>query len=908
MKFKRIVLLYVCLNQLIFALYIKEEQFEELDISQYTLQIEDINYNVSNGVLNVVANPTGVDQEFELFYPVNSTLTSTGILNFTVLAHNSANVTDGGTYIDEDGDVSPRNNVECGIVFNHFLGDGSIYLVNLNGNKSIKYYDINGYDGHGFLSVDGINEVYLRISYNFSTSIATTSYSIDGIDFTTLGTEYALNDYFIAGLAVESRNVAYDQGDVYFDNFVISEDMNYDSTLTDDPYSDSIAIPATIINEQFNAQPNYFNVYNEQNEFGGESSLFTNVSDGIMSFITDGSSEDMIQLSYPISSSDTSTGTLYFTVEAGNSAIVTDGGISNYGEAVNQAVVWLEFDDFSDNGVIDGEIALQNHNGVKRITYGDDNYIEMSSFDKIYLRLSYDFNANLIKQFYSNDGVNFIEINSMNANDIDNNFTITLGVESDNTEFKEGEVYFDNFVIADDASYGTDEQQPNILVLRNFLPNNKETIIVNSLTGSSVKDFAIYGNEYYILFENGVVQTNEGVINNAYGSIDKISLSNDDLLLLNNEGEIIYLGNNSSLENVPTGTGYKSIAIDHGTYALAINNIGEIIGWGNDPASSVPILGNIPLGNGFVEVKATRFYAVALKEDGTVVAWGKSAFGRTNTSHLSDVVDISASYSQGLVLLSSGNLDNWGSFHTIDNISPPEGSHFIDISSRDNFNMALNPLNELHIWGEGVETSPINLYSLEHNPKSILYESWVLSSFFESEINSNDSDSDGIIDEFDEFPYNPHESVDSDGDGIGDNSDAFPFDASSSSDSDGDGLGDNVDAFPNDPTETLDTDGDGVGDNSDAFPFDYNERFDSDNDGVGDNSDAFPNDPNETFDEDSDGVGDNADAFPNDSNETTDSDSDGVGDNADAFPNDSTETHDTDADGVGDNSDVFPND
>ena len=41
-----------------------------------------------------------------------------------------------------------------------------------------------------------------------------------------------------------------------------------------------------------------------------------------------------------------------------------------------------------------------------------------------------------------------------------------------------------------------------------------------------------------------------------------------------------------------------------------------------------------------------------------------------------------------------------------------------------------------------------------------------------------------------------------------------------SKDSDSDGVGDNEDAFPFNALETKDTDGDGVGDNSDVYPSD----------------------------------------------------------------------------------------
>ena len=165
---------------------------------------------------------------------------------------------------------------------------------------------------------------------------------------------------------------------------------------------------------------------------------------------------------------------------------------------------------------------------------------------------------------------------------------------------------------------------------------------------------------------------------------------------------------------------------------------------------------------------------------------------------------------------------------------------------------------------------------------------------------AKDTDSDGHIDIYDDFPKDPDEYIDSDNDGVGDNSDAFPDDPSETKDTDNDGVGDNADNFPYDPTETLDSDGDGAGDNSDAFPNDPTEFSDSDSDGVGDYADVFPFNANETRDSDSDGVGDNSDAFPLNEFESRDTDSDGVGDKTDAFPEDPAASLDSDYDGYPD--------
>ena len=233
------------------------------------------------------------------------------------------------------------------------------------------------------------------------------------------------------------------------------------------------SLASIILSEQFNTQPNYFSVYHE-NEGGTNTQLETSVSNGVLNILTDGQSQDIeIEMSYPVSSSDAENGILYFTAEVGNSAEVTDGGtfIDSDGdiEAINQAVAWLTLNNF--NGSVD-EIALQNHNGVKRITYGDnDNYFNVSDFDKMYLRLSYDFNSNILKQYYSTDGINFTEIFSSYA--WDESFSVSIGAESNNVTFNQGEVYFDNFVISGDSAYNS-SSDTNTIILKTYKSNDMQ--------------------------------------------------------------------------------------------------------------------------------------------------------------------------------------------------------------------------------------------------------------------------------------------------------------------------------------------------------------------------------------------------------------------------------------------------
>ncbi|MEK9603107.1 MAG: thrombospondin type 3 repeat-containing protein, partial [Flavobacteriaceae bacterium] len=155
----------------------------------------------------------------------------------------------------------------------------------------------------------------------------------------------------------------------------------------------------------------------------------------------------------------------------------------------------------------------------------------------------------------------------------------------------------------------------------------------------------------------------------------------------------------------------------------------------------------------------------------------------------------------------------------------------------------------------------------------------------------DDDDNDGVLDDDDDFPFDPNETVDTDGDGVGDNSDncltqenADQIDTDQDGqgdecddDDDNDGVLDDDDELPLDPNETVDTDGDGVGDNSDNCLTQENaDQIDTDQDGQGDECDD---------DDDNDGVLDEDDDFPFDPNETVDTDGDGIGDNSDNCAN-----------------------
>src|SRR6185312_15398947 len=91
------------------------------------------------------------------------------------------------------------------------------------------------------------------------------------------------------------------------------------------------------------------------------------------------------------------------------------------------------------------------------------------------------------------------------------------------------------------------------------------------------------------------------------------------------------------------------VAIAGGNYhSLALRGDGTVVAWGDDSAGQT----NVPPGlSNVVAVAAGGFHSMALKEDGTVVAWGDDTAGQSSVPvGLSNVVAISSGYFHSLAL------------------------------------------------------------------------------------------------------------------------------------------------------------------------------------------------------------------------------------------------------------------
>lgn len=93
-------------------------------------------------------------------------------------------------------------------------------------------------------------------------------------------------------------------------------------------------------------------------------------------------------------------------------------------------------------------------------------------------------------------------------------------------------------------------------------------------------------------------------------------------------------------------------------HVLALRYDGTVVAWGSNANGQT----NVPTSlSNVVAIAGGGLHCLALKSDGTVVAWGSNTYGQTNVpAGLSHVVAIAGGYEHSLALRSDGTVFGWG--------------------------------------------------------------------------------------------------------------------------------------------------------------------------------------------------------------------------------------------------------
>jgi alpha-tubulin suppressor-like RCC1 family protein len=193
-------------------------------------------------------------------------------------------------------------------------------------------------------------------------------------------------------------------------------------------------------------------------------------------------------------------------------------------------------------------------------------------------------------------------------------------------------------------------------------------------------------------------------------NVVQVAASRDHFLALTAGGTVIGWGNDLAGQSTPPIglTGARQVAATQGT-SLALLESGEIVWWG-DGGGGQPTPPPEWATN-FVEVAVGFNFAVGLRTDGSVSAWGANFEGQTNLPvFTASVTRVAAQSIHGLALQSDGVVRGWGyNYHSQTLV--PAGLTAVAIACSEKRSLAINTAGRLVEWGEP-HLPPVGLTNL----------------------------------------------------------------------------------------------------------------------------------------------------------------------------------------------------
>ena len=156
-------------------------------------------------------------------------------------------------------------------------------------------------------------------------------------------------------------------------------------------------------------------------------------------------------------------------------------------------------------------------------------------------------------------------------------------------------------------------------------------------------------------------------------------------------------GNNDNNQGTAV-SGNKFYEISCGKHHnLALRQDGSIVAWGADSDPGYGGSGwvsNTPIVAGYRAISAGAHHSVALKSDGTMAVWGYDNAGSAQGG--SDWIDVAARSHHSLGLNTNGTLTAWGS----NSPGGQAGNDYMAVACGHNWNMALKQNGFIVAWGD----------------------------------------------------------------------------------------------------------------------------------------------------------------------------------------------------------------
>jgi len=153
-----------------------------------------------------------------------------------------------------------------------------------------------------------------------------------------------------------------------------------------------------------------------------------------------------------------------------------------------------------------------------------------------------------------------------------------------------------------------------------------------------------------------------------------------------------------TVDAAQTGIGSRVVKIAaRESNSMALKSDGTVVAWEYNYFGQT----NVPAGlNGVVSIAVGRSHSLALKSDGTVIAWGYNYFGQSNVpTGLNGVVSIAAGENHSLALKSDGTVVAWG-YNYYGQTNVPAGlTGVVSIAAGGNHSLVLKSDGTVVAWG-----------------------------------------------------------------------------------------------------------------------------------------------------------------------------------------------------------------
>ncbi|MBD2862465.1 OmpL47-type beta-barrel domain-containing protein [Paenibacillus oceani] len=139
------------------------------------------------------------------------------------------------------------------------------------------------------------------------------------------------------------------------------------------------------------------------------------------------------------------------------------------------------------------------------------------------------------------------------------------------------------------------------------------------------------------------------------------------------------------------------------SYSLALKSDGTVVAWGSNDKGQATVPTGIASPVKGTRVAAGWNHSLALKSDGTVVAWGYNGSGQSTVpAGLKDVISIAAGYEHSLALKSDGTVVAWGGNGDGQTNVPGGLNGVVSIAAGGLHSLALKSDGTVVAWGEDI--------------------------------------------------------------------------------------------------------------------------------------------------------------------------------------------------------------